>query len=258
MKFMCWNVNGLRAISQKPGFWDWFRRSEADFIAFQETKASPEQLSDDLLNPENYLSYWSSSVNKKGYSGVVTYAREEPAAVSEEIPDPAWRGEGRLVRLETPHFHFLNVYFPNGQKDEGRLAYKLGYYEALLEYAQSLRREKPVLLCGDFNTAHHPIDIARPKENETTSGFLPAERAWLDKLAGAGYVDTFRLINGPEAVAYSWWSLRTRARAQDIGWRIDYFFVSEELAGAVRRAWIEPSVTGSDHCPIGLELDAVL
>ncbi|UQZ88757.1 exodeoxyribonuclease III [Deltaproteobacteria bacterium Smac51] len=255
MKFMCWNVNGLRAISQKPGFWDWFRQSDADFIAFQETKAAPEQLADDLLNPENYLSYWSSSVGKRGYSGVVTYAKGAPAAVSEEIPELAWQGEGRLVRLETPHFHFLNVYFPNGQKDNSRLSYKLGYYEALLDYAQSLRKEKPVILCGDFNTAHYPIDIARPKENEKTSGFLPEERAWLDKLVGAGYIDTFRLINGPEAVAYSWWSLRTRARAYNIGWRIDYFFVSEELSGAVKKAWIEPEVTGSDHCPIGLELD---
>ncbi len=255
MKLISWNVNGLRAISQKDGFWDWFRRTGADFLAFQETKAAPEQLADDLLNPENYLSYWASSVGKKGYSGVVTYTRDAPLAVSEELPDPQWQGEGRLVALELPALYLLNVYFPNGQKDEARLRYKLGYYEALLGYAQSLRRNKPVVICGDLNTAHRPIDIARPRENETTSGFLPVERAWIDRLVAAGYLDTFRLIHGPEAVAYSWWSLRSHARSQNIGWRVDYFFVSSELEGAVRRAWIEPEVTGSDHCPVGLELD---
>lgn len=254
MKIMCWNVNGIRALSQKTGFWEWFRGCGADFIAFQETKAAPEQLSDELLNPENYLSYWSSSVKKRGYSGVVTFAKNAPLAMSEELPDPAWQGEGRLLRLETPAFHFLNIYFPNGQKDDERLAYKLGYYDAFLEYAQDLRKTKPVVICGDFNTAHRPIDIARPKENEKTSGFLPIERAWLDAFVGAGYVDTFRLIHGQEAGAYTWWSLRTRARANNTGWRIDYFFVSSELADSVKNAWIEPDVTGSDHCPVGLEL----
>lgn len=254
MIFVSWNVNGLRAVSQKPGFWEWFEQSKADFISFQETKASPDQLADDLLNPYNYLSYWSSSGAKKGYSGVVTYAKDAPLAVSEELPDLAWQGEGRLIHLETAFFHFLNVYFPNGQKDQTRLDYKLGYYDALLDYAQELRKVKPIIICGDFNTAHKPVDIARPKENEDTSGFLPIERAWLDKFAAAGYADTFRLINGPEAAAYTWWSLRSRARVNNIGWRIDYFFVSSELADTVKRAWIEPDITGSDHCPIGLEL----
>jgi len=253
MKLLSWNVNGLRALSQKPGFWDWFRQSGADYLAFQETKASPDQLADDLLNPDNYLSYWASSTDKKGYSGVVTYTRDEPAGVVIELPDPDWQGEGRLVALDTPSFYLLNVYFPNGQKDEERLKYKLGYFQAFLDYVRELRRTKPVIICGDLNTAHKPIDIARPKENETTPNFLPIERAWLDRLVEAGFVDTFRLMNGDE-VAYSWWSLRSRARSQNIGWRVDYFFVSSELAGAVKRAWIEPEVTGSDHCPVGLEL----
>ena len=254
MIFLSWNVNGLRAISQKPGFWEWFEQKQADFISFQETKAAPEQLAADLLNPGNYLSYWSSSRVKKGYSGVVTYAKDSPIAVSEELPDAKWQGEGRLIRLETPAFHFLNIYFPNGQKDKVRLEYKLGYYDALLLYIQQLRKTKPVIICGDFNTAHKPVDIARPNENEGISGFLAVERAWLDKLVAAGFTDTFRLINGPETKAYCWWSLRSRARADNIGWRIDYFFVSNELAGAVKNAWIEPEVPGSDHCPIGLEL----
>lgn len=254
MKLLSWNVNGLRAICQKPGFWDWFSQSKADFLAFQETKAAPEQLADDLLNPENYLSYWASSTGKKGYSGVVTYALDEPLDVSAELPDPKWQGEGRLVRLETADFHFLNVYFPNGQKDEERLKYKLGYYDALLAYAQTLRKTKPVIIAGDFNTAHQPIDIARPSENEATSGFLPAERAWMDKLTEANFVDAFRFVHGADQVAYSWWSLRSRARVQNIGWRVDYFFVSSELTGSITNAWIEPEVFGSDHCPIGLEL----
>jgi exodeoxyribonuclease-3 len=207
------------------------------------------------LNPGNYLSYWSSSVVKIGYSGVVTYAKAAPVAVSEELPDPAWQGEGRLVRVETPKFHLLNIYFPNGQKDETRLNYKMGYYDALLDYAQELRRDKPVIICGDFNTAHKPIDLARPRENEGTSGFLPIERAWLDTFLAAGYVDTFRLMTGDVPGAYRWWSFRARARANNTGWRIDYFFVSGELAGAVTNAWIEPAVSGSDHCPIGLELN---
>ncbi len=253
MKLVSWNVNGLRAISQKPGFREWFRRTDADVLAFQETKAAPEQLADDLLNPDNYLSYWASSQDKRGYSGVVTYTRDAPLAAAEELPQPAFRGEGRLVALELPKFHLLNVYFPNSQKDDERLQYKLGYYRALLEYAEELRRAKPVILCGDFNTPHRPVDIARP--SDTTVGFLPVERAWIDRLLEAGYVDTFRLVHGGDEVAYTWWSLRTHARSQNIGWRIDYFFVSAELSPAVRRAWIEGDTPGSDHCPVGLELD---
>ncbi len=253
MRFISWNVNGLRAISQKPGFWDWFGDSGADFIAFQETKASPEQLADDLLNPQNYLSHWASAQDRRGYSGVVTYTRDAPLAVIEELPDPQWRGEGRMVGLELPDFFFLNVYFPNSQKDDDRLQYKLGYYEAVLNFAEELRRRKPVILGGDFNTPHRPVDIARP--TGSTMGFLPVERAWIDRILAAGYVDTFRLLNGDRSEIYTWWSLRTHARSQNIGWRIDYFFVSAELAPRVRRAWIETEVPGSDHCPVGLELD---
>lgn len=254
MKLLSWNVNGLRAMSCKPGFWDWFYQTGADFISFQETKVAPEQLGDKLLNPINYLSYWSASVDKKGYSGVVTYSRQDPEEVKEELPTPAFKGEGRVIRLTIPDFHLLNIYFPNGQKDEIRLRYKLGFYDAFLDYAENLRKSKPIVVCGDFNTAHKSIDLARPKDNEKISGFLPEERAWLDKFIDAGYVDTFRLINGEVTGSYSWWAMRTRARERNVGWRIDYFFVSRELTPVVKGAWIESDVLGSDHCPIALEL----
>lgn len=158
------------------------------------------------------------------------------------------------MHIEYPAFHFFNVYFPNGTKDDGRLAYKMGYYDAFLAHAEELRRTKPIVVCGDFNTAHRPIDLARPKANEENSGFLPIERAWVDRFIAAGYVDTFRHIHGDEPHQYSWWSYKQRARVNNVGWRIDYFFVSEELAPAIRDAWIENNVYGSDHCPVGLEL----
>ncbi len=254
MKLLSWNVNGLRSTSGKPGFWEWFNSSRGDLIAFQETKAAPEQLGDELLNPGHYLSYWSASEVKKGYSGVVTYSLAAPVKHVEELPEEAFQGEGRLIHLEMPSFHFFNVYFPNGKKDQKRLDYKMAYYEAFLNQAQKLRKDKPIVVCGDFNTAHREIDLARPKDNEDISGFLPIERAWMDKFLAAGYLDTYRLIHGPDEVGYTWWSQRTGARATNVGWRIDYFFVSAELKDAVKRAWIEPEVTGSDHCPIGLEL----
>ncbi|MDR2340100.1 MAG: exodeoxyribonuclease III [Deltaproteobacteria bacterium] len=254
MLFYSWNVNGLRAAAGKPGFFPWLEGTGADIVALQETKATPEQLTPELLNPSEYLSYWSSSRARKGYSGVGLYALEDPLSVSYELPDESWDKEGRLIQAEYPGFYFFNVYFPNGQKDEERLSYKLGYYDAFLKHAQRLRKKKPIVVCGDFNTAHKPIDLARPKDNEGTSGFLPIERKWLDKFVSHGYVDTFRHVHGDTEGDYTWWSFRANSRHKNIGWRIDYFFVSDELKGAVKRSFIEPSVTGSDHCPIGLEL----
>lgn len=253
MKLYSWNVNGIRAICQKDD-WGWFAACNGDIIALQETKAEEEQVPPECREARGYHSYWESSQVKRGYSGVGVFAKEKPLQVQKGLPDPAWRGEGRLLHLEYPSFHFLNVYFPNGQMNEERLTYKLGYYDAFLEYAEHLRQSKPIVVCGDFNTAHHPIDLARPKENETTSGFLPIERAWLDKFTAHGYLDTFRLIHGQKPDQYTWWSFRQKARERNVGWRIDYFFVSAELKNAVKNAWIEPEATGSDHCPIGLEL----
>lgn len=254
MKLYSWNVNGFRAVCKKND-WDWFRKTDADVVALQETKASPDQIPEEEREPQSYQSYWLGSTVKKGYSGVAVYSKQTPLAISEELPDPKWQGEGRLLHLEYPDFHFFNVYFPNGQMNPRRLEYKLGYYDAFLELAEKMRETKPIVVCGDFNTAHHPIDLARPKQNEGTSGFLPIERDWLDKFAACGYIDTFRLVNGNEPNHYSWWSFRMRARDRNVGWRIDYFFVSGELKDKIKDAWIESDVQGSDHCPIGLELD---
>lgn len=240
MKMVSWNVNGIRAISGKDD-WSWFSRTDADIIALQETKAEPEQLDEKLRNPEGWHSFWHSSQVKKGYSGVAVFCREKPLAVSRDLPDPDFQGEGRLLHLELPDFHFFNVYFPNGGAevlDENgkptgefrRVPYKMGFYSAFLKYAEELRRDKPVVVCGDFNTAHKPIDLARPKQNEKVTGFLPMERAWLDSFVETGYVDVFRHINGDAKDNYSWWDYKTRARLRNIGWRIDYFFCVGRIA----------------------------
>lgn len=254
LRLLSWNVNGLRAVSAKPE-WRWFHETKAGIVALQETKAMPEQLGPDLRAPEGRHAFWSSSVVKKGYSGVAVFSAPAPLRCTEELPQPEFRGEGRLLHLEYPAFHFFNVYFPNGGDENKRVPYKLAFYDAFLEYAQDMRRSKPIVVCGDFNTAHKEIDLARPKQNETTTGFLPEERAWLDAFTAAGYVDTFRLIHGDALGAYTWWSYRMGARPRNVGWRIDYFFISEELVPAVRNAWIESDVYGSDHCPVGLELE---
>ena len=252
MILMSWNVNGLRAVVQK-GFWEWLAGSGADVVGVQESKIQPGHEAD-FGHTESYKTLWASSVVKKGYSGVGCFYRMEPRSISLELPDPAYGGEGRLVQMEFDDFYFFNVYFPNGGRGPERLAYKLGYYDAFLAHAEALRREKPIVVCGDFNTAHTALDLKNAKANEKTSGFLPEERAWLDRFVAAGYIDTFRLFT-TEGGHYSWWVYRFKARDGNVGWRIDYFFVSEELRPKVKRAWIDATVMGSDHCPVGLELD---
>ena len=254
IRMASWNVNGLRAISAKPE-WSWFRNTTADIVALQETKAAPEQLAPELRAPEGWHAGWSASVVKKGYSGVAVFSRIEPLHIREELPEPDFQGEGRFLHLEYPDFHLCAVYFPNGGEENKRVPYKLGFYDAFLRHAQNLRRTKPVVACGDFNTAHKEIDLARPRQNEGVTGFLPEERAWLDAFSAAGYVDSFRHVHGDVAGAYTWWSYRMGARRTNVGWRIDYFFTSRELLPAIRNAWIEKDVYGSDHCPVGLELE---
>ncbi|MDD2219792.1 MAG: exodeoxyribonuclease III [Desulfoplanes sp.] len=254
MKLYSWNVNGVRAAIKKD-FWSWFKHADADVVSIQETKAAPDQLDPEDQSPEGYQATWNSSKVKKGYSGTACFYRQEPISIRTGFPDGSFQGEGRLVLLEYPAFYLFNIYFPNGQSRDERLEFKMGYYDAFLAYAEELRKTKPIVVCGDFNTAHKEIDLKNPKANEKRSGFLPLERAWIDTFIAHGYVDTFRMFH-PESGQYSWWSYRFNARMNNAGWRIDYFFVSEELRGKVKAAWIEPDVMGSDHCPIGLELDA--
>jgi len=253
VKLLSWNVNGLRSVWKK-GLLDVLGAEAADVVCLQETKLQAEQVADEMRAPPGYRSYWSFA-ERKGYSGVVTYLRAEPIAASPLCDSPVLDCEGRLVHTELPDFHLLNVYFPNGGMGPERLQHKLAFYEAFLAFTESLRkRGKGVVVCGDVNTAHTEIDLARPKEHEKTSGFLPAEREWVARFIAAGYHDTFRIFTA-EPGHYTWWDLKSGARARNVGWRIDYFFVSDELRGCVRGAAILPHVLGSDHCPITLTLE---
>jgi len=252
MKILSWNVNGIRACATK-GLVEWMVASEADIICLQETKAKPEQLDRSLLEVPGYRAFWHSA-ERPGYSGVVTYTRTEPRHVEYGLGDGWEDREGRAIRTDFADFTLFNIYFPNGQRDQERLDYKLAFYDHLLDTAEALRRDgHRLVICGDYNTAHKEIDLANPKENSDRSGFLPVERAWLDKLVDHGYVDTFRAFN-PAPEQYTWWTYRFGARRRNIGWRIDYHFVSEDLRPYLRGATIHPEITGSDHCPVGLEL----
>ena len=252
MKLYSWNVNGIRAV-QKKGFVDWVLRETPDVLCLQETKAQFSQLEKELTNIEGYFSYWNAPV-KKGYSGVATYTRKKPVSVQYGIGTDRYDEEGRIIVTEYPAFTLLNIYFPNGQRDQERLDYKLAFYDEVLAYCVELMKDgKKVIVCGDFNTAHHPIDLKNPKSNETNSGFLPIEREYLDKWMDSGFVDTFRHFY-PDTVKYSWWSYMFQARPKNVGWRIDYFLVSRNMIDSVKDADILCDVMGSDHCPVALYL----
>ena len=252
INILCWNVNGIRAVGGK-GFLEWLYRERPDILCLQETKAQPDQLSKDLLEPNDYYAYWNYPA-RKGYSGVASLTREKPIRVQNGFGIPEFDMEGRVLITEYPAFILMNIYFPNGKKDEQRLKYKMDFYEAFLKFIDSLRGQgKGIIICGDFNTAHREIDLARPKENEKVSGFLPMERAWMDKFVAHGYVDTFREFN-KQPGQYTWWDLKSRARERNVGWRIDYFFVTRNLLPSVSKAFIMPEVAGSDHCPVGITL----
>lgn len=252
VKLLCWNVNGIRAIKGK-GFLDWLYQESPDIISLQETKAQPEQIDKDLQEPEGYHTYWNYP-ERKGYSGVAVFTREEPGNVRYDLEAAALDLEGRVIIAEYPEFTLFNIYFPNGKKDESRLKYKMDFYEAFLRFVDTLKvAGKKLVICGDLNTAHHEIDLTRPKENSAISGFLPEERAWMDKFVAHGYVDTFRHFH-KEPKHYTWWDLKSGARERNVGWRLDYFFVSENLLPAVSGAFIMSEVMGSDHCPVGIIL----
>lgn len=253
MKLLSWNVNGYRAVLKK-GFADFLAAEKPDILGLQEVKSCPEQLSEKDTAFPGYSFSWNCA-ERKGYSGVAAFYRKPPLKVANGFGERRFDAEGRVITLEYPAFFLLNVYFPNGGQGPYRLKYKLEFYEAFREHIEGLRKTgKAVLFCGDVNTAHNEIDLARPKENEKTSGFMPVERAWLDRITAAGWVDTFRLFH-PEPGRYSWWDYKTRARERNVGWRIDYFFINREKASLVRDAFILPEVQGSDHCPVGVELD---
>jgi exodeoxyribonuclease-3 len=252
MKLLCWNVNGVRAVRNR-GLLEWLQRESPDILCLQETKVQSDQLDDELRQPRGYHAYWSFP-ERKGYSGVVTFSREEPRSIGYDIGDSGLDMEGRVIVAEYDGFTLLNVYFPNGKKDATRLKYKMDFYEAFLAFAEGLRGgSRHLVICGDVNTAHTEIDLARPRENSQVSGFLPEERAWLDRLVAHGYVDTFRHFH-KEAGQYSWWDMKTRARERNVGWRIDYFFISQDLLPSLSQAFIMNEVTGSDHCPVGITL----
>ena len=252
MKIVSWNINGLRAIWNK-NFWEWVATNDPDILCLQETKIQEDQVTEETRNIPGYIS-WFSCAAKKGYSGVAVYSKQKPISVSYGFGVDRFNTEGRVLCLEYGQFSLWNIYFPNGKMSEERLQYKLDFYDNLTEYFRSNLPKKPnCIIVGDFNTAHHPIDLARPKENEKISGFLPIERTKLDHLLTVGFVDAFR-DRYPGRVQYSWFSHFANARERNIGWRIDYHFVSNSLKPLVKDVLIDNEVMGSDHCPIELIL----
>ena len=248
-KYISWNVNGLRAAVGK-GFADFFEAERADAFCLQETKLQAGQID---LEFEGYKSYWDYA-EKKGYSGTAVYTKHEPLDVVIGLPDEPHNHEGRSVCLEFDNHFLVNVYVPNSQNELQRLSYRMEWEDAWREYMLSLKAKKPVIYCGDLNVAHEPIDLKNPKTNHHNAGFTDEERAKFSEVLDAGFVDTYRALY-PDKVEYSWWSYRMNARAKGIGWRIDYFVVSDDIRDRVKDSYIYTEVLGSDHAPIGLEID---
>ena len=249
MKFISWNVNGLRACLDK-GFLESLRSMDADVLCLQETKMERGQAELDL---QEYEEYWNSA-EKKGYSGTAVFARQKPLHVSYGMGQAEHDTEGRIITLEFAAFHLVNVYTPNSQRGLTRLDYRMQWENAFRQYVKSLDASKSVIICGDMNVAHAEIDLRNPKANRKNAGFTPEEREKMTALLEAGFADTFRRLHPDAEGAYSWWSYRSDARARNIGWRIDYFLVSERLMPHVADASILPEIPGSDHCPVGLEV----
>ena len=254
MKLISWNVNGIRAVSKKDEFWDWFTNTDADSINFQEVRSTQDQIPKKLANVDG-LNHAFNEAEKKGYSGVGTYSKIEPVSITKGLGIEELDKEGRVLKIEYPDFILYNIYFPNSGMGAKRLDYKVDFCNALLEQVVELKNEgKNVVITGDYNIDHYPIDVYNPKNCEGKSGYLPEEREWLDELEKAGFVDTFRLFDESEN-NFTWWSYRTRARERNAGWRLDYFYVNEEIKDKVKAAEILNDVYGSDHCPVTLELD---
>ncbi len=253
LKITTWNVNGLRAIINK-GFREWVLTQKMDVLCLQEIKARPEQVPDDQREFLNYYSYWNPA-QRPGYSGVASYTVNLPVEVHYGLSDERFDDEGRVIRLKFEGFYLYNIYFPNGQRGKERVDYKLDFYAKLLEICDHHHRNgEQVIITGDFNTAHEEIDLANPKENAQTSGFMPEEREWVSKYLEHGFVDAYRKLY-PDRVQYTWWTYRVNARVRNIGWRLDYYLVSEPLMSRVQDVIIHDEVNGSDHCPVSLLLE---
>jgi len=258
MRIISWNTNGLRATA-KQGFFVPLFKDEPDILCLQETKSEPDQLSEEIRNPKDYYSYFAYPKNKKGYSGVVIYSKEKPKKVFYGMGIKKLDEEGRLVGTKYKNFTILNCYFPNGGQGPHRLKYKLEFYYAFLKFILKLRKNgEKVIFCGDVNTAHTEIDLARPKENVENTGFLPIERAWIDKVVKNKFIDIWRHLNPNKKDVYTYWDQKTRARNRNVGWRIDYFFVDEKLVPKVKNTGMISDYMGSDHCPITLEIKEMM
>ncbi len=254
IKLVSWNVNGIRAVSKKEEFWNWFENTEADIINFQEVRADYKQIPKKLFKVDGFSHHFNEA-EKKGYSGVGTFSKIEACEIKNGLGIEELDKEGRVLQLEYPDFTLFNIYFPNSGMEAKRLDYKIEFCDALLDIVLDLKNNgKNVVITGDYNIAHHPIDVYNPANCEGKSGYLPEEREWLDRLEEAGFVDTFRLFDEGEN-NFTWWSYRTRARERNAGWRLDYFYVNEEIKDKVKSATILDQVFGSDHCPVTLELD---
>jgi exodeoxyribonuclease-3 len=255
IKLISWNVNGLRAVVKK-GFVDWLAAEQPDILGLQEIKISHAAREKEAFDFKDYDEYWNSA-ERAGYSGTGSLVKNSKLKIKNYVVGLGSDGddsEGRVQTLEFAQFYFVNVYFPNANAELSRLPYRLDFNKKLLKYLKKLEQSKPVVICGDFNVAHQPIDLARPKDNEGSAGFTREERAWIDELIKAGFIDTYRLVNG-DKTEYSWWNYRSYARERNIGWRIDYFFISASLKKKVKRAFILGDIFGSDHCPVGLVLE---
>ncbi len=249
MKLLSWNVNGLRAVLKK-NFREFLTNEDADVVCLQETKLS--EIITDPAWEEHYTAHWNLA-EKKGYSGTAILSKTAPSSVMRGIDIAEHDCEGRVLTAEFEDFYMVNVYVPNSKRDLSRLEYRQRWDRDFLAYLKNLELKKPVVVCGDFNVAHTPLDLARPKGNEKTHGFTPEERSGFDTIVESGLLDTFRIFQ-PAGGHYTWWSQMTGARSRDIGWRIDYFLASKNLRPKIQRSWILKDVMGSDHCPIGLEL----
>ena len=251
MRLISWNVNGLRAVVNKNGF-EWLRDFGVDYIGLQEIKAKDDQIPKEIYNL-GFDNIVLNSAQKAGYSGVMSMAKFGYESNKCKFFEDS---EGRVLEHRFGNIVLFNIYFPNGQQGDDRLEYKMAFYDKFLEYIKELNASGlEIIFCGDVNTAHREIDLKNPKANSKTSGFLPVERAWIDRVIEAGFIDTFRYIHGDIEGAYSWWSYRFNARAKNVGWRIDYFFISKGLKEKLKDAFILNEIEGSDHCPIGIDID---